>query len=128
MALTLEVKSGSFGTAVLTNGTATSATLVDLTGVSQTGDVAILFFNGLNAGTNSSTALSLWKDSGGTERLAIMNNVSENIIGNHARHTQVAMVRVDNPAASLWYSWSVTPTSFGADIWVQMNIRGFELA
>lgn len=120
----IDVKSGTFGTQVVSEGTATSTTLIDLSGVAQEDDLLCLFVRAENTNTNFRN-VSLWKDSGATERWANVGECSGNQSGGHFVMTDEVYIRVQNPASSLWYSWDGTITGDGLDVYVKYCIRGF---
>lgn len=116
-----EVKAGNVGTQVLNGGLATAVTAVDLTGVCDSGDIAVLLI--LSQNDNSTPRIcEWWKDAGGTERWARATNVGSAAGDLSAQH-QLLLVEVGDPAASLYYSWNTAPVT-GASAWVQMCLKG----
>lgn len=130
MSITVEILSNTPpnpGAQVLLLGTATSPTLVDLTGVCEEGDLVSMVVHPNNTSTTARNA-HLYKDSGGVSRFMACNNISNSGAGgSHFDEQWMFSFRCGPPGSTLWYGWSGSVTG-GLTLFVQMNLKGLTLA
>lgn len=128
MAIQGEVKSGNFGTSVLSGGVATVNTLIDLTGVSQNGDLVVLSCRAEHLLNATFRHVWLFDSVAENRRVALLEDLSTSASTAFKRRKQATFVwQIGDPGASLYYRWSGAPTGAGLDVWVGMNLRGFTL-
>lgn len=99
----------------------TTVKLLDLTGIAKRND--LLMAHGY-ANNNSTTArsLELYKDAAGLDVNSYIG-IAGTGTGGHLGIVPIELLmRVGDPAASLYYKWSGTPTGEGLRLWAQKVI------
>lgn len=121
----IEVLSGNLGTQVVTAGTATAVTAIDLTGVCQDDDIAVITVRATDTRSSGGNTFRFYKDSGGTEILfEFLQMSTSTTIGAQRTLQKTFLHRIGSPSASLYYNYFLAPVGGSCDVWVQMNIRG----